>query len=310
MIPFTLACAARLQAASFSLDRVAQINYDFGGMRMPQWSGGALVNFVNNQTASPILLSFDDQGRQLHALPFMIPDSDTVDLDDIARSPEGGWAVCGKAFDHAGRGTGFIAVISPSGDQVTVARLYPYYPSLVAIGSDGTIWTAGLEVVNGRENGPGVNLEHGVIRHFDRVGKPLGSFIPRSSLSSRFMVLNGLLRSANGRIGWYTGPTFGPGSEYFEILSDGAVRKYPSIDLNKHERVSGLALTEDGRAYVTTSDNSDRTWHLLSIAASDQQWRTEALPAPLSRVALYGGEGKRLVFFTDDRFKLTFVNLQ
>src|ERR1039458_4283244 len=66
------------------------------------------------------------------------------------------------------------------------------------------------------------------------------------------------------------GPTNGPGSRYYEILSDGTVRKYPVISINKSEVVNGLALTDDGRTYVTTADNRNHTWRFLSIGGPDK----------------------------------------
>jgi hypothetical protein len=309
IISLNLAGGSSIRAASLSIHHEARVSYDFAGMRLAQWSGGALVNFASNQTAAPTLLSFDDQGKQLQALPFTIPESETVDLYDIARSPDGFFAVCGKAYDHSGRGSGFIAVVSPTGDQATTVRLYPYYPTLVTVGSDRTIWTAGVEVVNGKEGGPGINPEYGVIRHFDLTGRLLGSFIPRSSLPSRSMILNGTLRSANGRIGWYTGPIAGPGSQYYEILSDGTVRRYPSIALNKSEYVTGLALMDDGSSYATTFDSADRAYRLHSVAGPSQQWAVEPVPDQIGRGILYGGEGSRLVFHTPDHFTLIFADV-
>jgi hypothetical protein len=191
-----------------------------------------------------------------------------------------------------------------------VFRLYPYYPVLVTIASDGTIWTVGSEIVNGKESGPGVNPADGVLRHFDRAGKMLGSFIPRSTLSSGLMIQSGFLRSGNGRVGWYTGPMFGPGSEYFEVLADGSLRKFPSIDLGARERVDGIALTDNGRTYVTTTDNSLRKSRFLSIGSEEQQWQPESFPSSLSRASLYGGEGNRLIFFTYDRFRIVFARTQ
>lgn len=309
IISLTFAGGSSVQAASLSIDHEARLRFDFGGMRIPEWSGGALVNFISNRTAAPILLSFDDQGNQLQAFPFTIPDAEMIDLDDIARSLDGSLAVCGTAFDHSGRGAGFVAVTSPGGDQVMVVRLYPYYPSRITVASDGTIWTAGLEVVNGKEAGLGVNPEDGVLRHFDRAGKLLGSFIPRSFLSSPFMAEYGMLRSANGRIGWYTGPIFGPGSAYYELLSDGTIRKYPSIVLNKTEVVTGLALTDNGSTYVTVNDTKNHTWRFLSIAAPDKQWTVETLPDQLRRADLYGGEGRRLAFHPPDHLTLIFADV-
>jgi hypothetical protein len=296
------------EAASLSVSHEAKISYDFGNIRTPGWSWGALVNFVSNRSAAPLLLSFDEKGTQIQAFPFTVPDSEMVDLDDISRGPDGALAICGAAYDHAGRGSGFIATISPSGDQTTIVRLYPYRATRLAVASDGTIWTAGIEVVNGKETGPGVNPANGVIRHFDRTGKLLGSFIPRSSLPAPFMAEYGFLRAAKGRIGWYTGPIVGPGSEYYEILSDGTVRKYPSVALKQFEFVTGLALTDDGSSYITTSDTPNHTWRVLSVSSSDKPWTVQALPAQMSWPVVYGGEGSQLMFFSNDRFKITFVD--
>jgi hypothetical protein len=304
-----LAGAAISEAASLPINRQVKVEYDFAGQRVPKWSGGALVDFISNRSASPLILTFDDQGREMPALPLTIPGSETVDLDDIARSQDGALAVCGSAYDHSGRGSGFIALIGPGGGPATVIRTHPYYPSRVALGSDDSVWTAGLEVVNGKETGPGVNPDNGVIRHFDRTGKLLGSYIPRSSLGSAFVVQNGRLESANGRIGWYTGPVFGPGSAYYEILSTGEVRTYPTIGLAKLERVTGLALMDNGRTYVTTFDSTSHASRFLSIGAGGGQWSTAPFPGGITKATLYGGGGKRLVFRSSDRFVLTFVDI-
>jgi hypothetical protein len=265
----------------------------FGNTHVPRWSGEALVNFTSNQTAAPTLLSFDDKGGQLQPIVFTIPGAVMIDLDAIARSPDGTLAVCGKAFDQSGRGSGFISILSPSGNQATIVRLLPYHPTGITFASVSTVWTFGLEAVDGKETG----LDYDVIRHFDRTGKLLGSFVPRSQLSSIFVGLNGLLASANGRVGWYTGPVFGPGSRYYEFLSDGSVRNYPAIPLSKSERVNGLALLSNGRTYVTTVDDRNRIWRLLSIAPTAEQWTQVSLPDDLKRAFLYGGEGQRLVFY-------------
>lgn len=298
-----------LPASNLSLNREVTISYDLAESRMPVWSGGALLAFVSNRTAAPTLLSFDDQGKQLPSISFTVPSSELVDLADIARNVDGAVAVCGKAYDQSGRGAGFIGIIDPGGQQARIVRPYPYYPSRITIGSDGTIWTAGLEVVGGKETGEGVNPQNGVLRHFERGGKLITSLIPRSSLSSPLVAEYGFLKSAKGRVGWYTGPVSGPGSEYYEVFADGRVHKYPSLELQRTEYVTGLALTDDGNSYITTSDNKNHKWRVLVIADRAPEWREEHLPSQLERAVLYGGDGMRLAFFPRDRFKVAFVDV-
>ena len=57
-----------LGGSSFSVDHAAKMEGDLSGMRMPTWSGGALISVGSNSTASPQILSFDGLGRQSPAL--------------------------------------------------------------------------------------------------------------------------------------------------------------------------------------------------------------------------------------------------
>ncbi len=289
-----LAACLCLHASNLSVDHEARVQYDLGGERVPVWSGGALVTFVANRTPAPKILSFDSGGRQLPPLILAIPESETVDLDDVTRGSDGTVAVCGAAYDHKGRGSGFLAVFSPGGEKVVVIRLSPYSPSRVAVASDGTIWTAGLELANAKDSSP---PESGVIRRFDRAGKALGRFIPRSAFPSPLMVRYGMLRSGRNRIGWYTGPPSGPGSRYYDIFADGTVRRYRSVLLTSTERVNGLGLTDDGRTWLTTRDETRNTQRFLSAGGPGENWVEPPLPASLSRAFLYGAEGNRLVFY-------------
>ena len=152
--------------------------------------------------------------------------------------------------------------------------------------------------------------DYNIVRHFDRGGKLLGSFIPRSSLASVIMAKGGHLAYAKDRVGWYNGPNTA-GYLYYEVLSDGTVHKYLPIALNEYEQVTGLALTDDGGAFVTTSGTSTHPGRFLSIAWPVQQWTgNPTLPDELVRAFLYGGEGERLVFCPHDRFSLAFATVK
>jgi len=127
----------QLPAATLTLDHDARITYDFALQQVPRWSGSALVNFVSNQTAAPTLLSFDEQGNPIQAFPYTIPDVEKIDLDDIARSPDGTFAVCGSVFERSGKRSGFIGLVDSIGQSLKTIRLFPYYP--VALRSPPTV---------------------------------------------------------------------------------------------------------------------------------------------------------------------------
>jgi hypothetical protein len=275
---------------------------------LPEWSGGALMAVASNRTPAPAIVLFDSDGRQLPALVLKIPDAETVDVASFARGADGTVAICGNLYDHVGRGSGFLELFSASGEDLGLTRLYPYSPRRVAVASDGTVWTTGLEVTDAKETTPPGG---GVLRHFDRHGQLLGSFIPRSTFSSRFAVQYGKLRSAKGRIGWYSGPFMGPGSRFYEIGPDGQVRSYPTIDVRPKEELTGLGLTDDGRTYVTLKDNAvPFSWRMLSIGGPGQTWIEEKLPSQVGHIfLLFGAEGDRLVIHHQDWSTMAFLKV-
>jgi len=297
-----------LQAATLSLDREVKLQYDLGNTVVPKWSNGTLATFTSNQTPAPLILQFDGEGRQIQPLIASIPEAEIVDLRDVSRGLDGSVAVCGNAYDRSGR-AGFFAVFSPTGERLNVVRLYPYEPSRVAVDSDGTIWTSGVEFANRDAGSDSTSPTSGVVRHFERGGKPLGAFVPRSRLTS-YVIVYGRLQCGRGRVGWYSGPPNGPGSRYFEILSDGTVREYPALAIREHEIVDGLALTDDGRTYVTINDLHTNL-RLLSASGPDRGWTVEPLCNQLPEAhLLYGTDGNRLIFMHRDRFGLGFVKVQ
>ena len=144
--------------------------------------------------------------------------------------------------------------------------------------------------------------QKGVIRHFDTEGKEIGAFLPRSEVQDQAMIMSGYLAAARDRVGWYSGPRIGSGSQIFvEVSNTGAVTKFVSPLLAAHERVSGLAVTDDGGSYITTLQKSD--WKLYRANAETHAWTELSPPDDLLGVhaAIYGGDGNALVFKTRDR---------
>jgi hypothetical protein len=303
-----LAASLCLQAADITIDREAKLDYDLANVRAPKWSNGALVTYVSNQTPAPVILQFDGEGRQLQPIIVAVPGAETVDLSDVDRGAAGNVVASGLAYDHAGRASGFLAVFSPTGEKLNVVRLYPYEPSRVAVDSDGTIWTAGVEFLDRDAASDSTPPTSGVVRHFEPGGKLIGSFINRSRLASVFEAIYGHLQCARGRVGWYSGPMNGPGSRYYEIAG-GAVREYPTLALGKLERVEGIGLTDDGRTYVMTDDQNNR--RVFSTRGPGENWSVDLMPEQLRKTYyIYGADGSRLVLYSRDRFNLSFVRVQ
>lgn len=297
-----------LAAASLVWDHDLKYTEDFGrGSQTPQWSNGALIALEVTEGA-PVVRTFDRQGVELTPLAFRIPEATSTDALGVARGSDGTMALCGSAVDPAGRVAHYIALVAPSGYGVQVIRTLPYLPILVTIASDGTIWTAGDPSPTGKEDPSSLNA--GVVRHFDRTGKEIGSYIPRSSLASPNLLLDGHLAAGRDRICWYPGGPnqFGP-SEYVEISADGTITRFPPTPLMDHEVTTGMAVTDDAGTFLSIRNLQSGTWGILSLDKTQAAWVRIKIPAELASSpfsTLKGADGNKLVF-TNGRGRLTFV---
>jgi len=176
--------------------------------------------------------------------PLEIPGAGSINVYDWDRSFDGTRiAFSGSAIDRDGRADFFVAWISSDGTNAVIRRTSRYIPRRIAIAADGTLWTAGQEL-----NGP---PDAGVFRHFDRAGKLLGAFVPRSSFPDPIVLYDhtGRMRASKDRVVWYS-PR---GSRYMEISLQGAVLadislKPPDDAWNGY----GFALTDRGDVFLSS----------------------------------------------------------
>jgi hypothetical protein len=310
VVAILAAAGSNLRAVNLTLSGEVRVQRESGGERMPRWSGGSLQEVLQNKSAAPLLLSYDERGKEILARIFSIPEAETIDIVDFARGGSGRYAVCGSAYDHSGRGSGFIASFRGDLVETLVVRTDPYTPFKIAVGPDSTIWTAGLELVNRSENGAAVHPEDGVLRHFGENGKQLAAYIPRSELSAAHVVTSGFLDAAGDRVAWCTGPLRGEGAALYVLDAHRTVRRFPALPMTEHDGLMGFAVTDDGTAFLTTHDNYAHSWRLLSVKDPDQGWSDVQLSADLKgsrSLVLYGATHQRLVFGRKDRYTLAFA---
>jgi len=109
----------------------------------PVWSGGAFLKVENNESASPEILTYDEQGRVLSSTTFSIPGASLVHIKGFARAKDGTSAIGGFSNSADGRNAAFFAWITTDGETANMTRCEPFYPVKLAIGPDGTLWTVG-----------------------------------------------------------------------------------------------------------------------------------------------------------------------
>jgi hypothetical protein len=261
-------------------------SFDLGQSNVrPTWSNGVLLVVDRNRTASPAVHVIDKQGIESLAVSVTIPDADRISLTGVGRAPDGVITVGGFSWTADGREATFIAVISGNGKAQETMRTLPYTPYALAVAPDGTIWTAGLEMFKRSEKDPRIDPAYGVVRHFDRLGHFLASFVPRSSLTQAPLgVAESHLVATNDRVGWLWG------DNYCEVSTSGAVRHFRTPPIGE---MANVALTDHGGTFLAAVDSESRLYSL-----EGGSWLPVSLPPTMSRkmvLFLYGVDDNRLV---------------
>jgi hypothetical protein len=249
-----------------------------GTIPIPKWSNGAVIAIEGQTTLSPVVHVFDAEGNYVRSAPFSLDGANWLLVRGYSYGPDGSIALCGQAKDARGRVGHFLAILPPDPSApAKVVRTFPYSPASLAIAPDGTIWTMGVEYdpAAGKRLGRAVRPQATVIRHFDRQANQIGGFITEASVAPldppRPTLNGGLsnLAASRDRVGWYQGG----GKSYFEITSDGTVHTYPSLALGPGEDINGLAITENGAAFISKIDNHKGTEQVYQLDRVHAIWQ-------------------------------------
>jgi hypothetical protein len=272
------------------------------GKRVPNWSGNAFV-VADGLAAEPgSFLAWDRSGALVFSAAFSIPGAAHTYVDGYTRGTDGTLALCGQSYAGDGRGAPFIAWISADGNSQHVIRTEPYTPYLIAMAADGTLWTVGRELNANRSERSGVNLSAGVLRHFDRSGKLLGDFLPRSSFTTsvELLVTSGYMAASADRVGWFHHDNNANGA-YTEVEPDGTIANYPIPQLANRKgalQFDGFALTDSGNVFVSMREGGANSGpSVFSLNRSTMQWSQVTLSPAVSGnyFGLRGANGSELV---------------
>lgn len=258
-----------------------------------KWSHGAfiLVDMVAPLTKTFTVVNRD--GSISSTWNFSIPDTARLWVLGYDRDPAGDLIAAGRAYSSDGKLAPFIAIKPANGEQIQIIRTYPYWPALLAVAPDGTIWTAGAEMTYERKSTGDVNPNGDTIRHFDRTGKLLGSGVPGLTVRPGWRSHDGYLVATSDRVGWYS-PMKGPGT-YIELRAShpSEYKVYKGL-AGQNGEADGFALTDSGKVFVTHYADEKQTTYLLDRASSE--WSEVSLPNADPRLRLEGSEKETLVF--------------
>ncbi len=278
-----------------------------------KWSHSAFVYALMAGGLSPTFYTLDREGKFVSSATPQIPDVTGVSLLDSDRATDGSIVYSGWSASAYGEVQPFLIYLSPEGQTTHIIPTAPYWPYMLAIAPDGTVWTIGEEMINHDPKDPELNTGAGVLRHFDRTGKLIASGIPKSSFTTGHQssrLIHGFLVAMPNRLAWYT-PKYNllqRRSEYIEI-SPGSLQlqSYPGLPPPaKNGFYVGFAVTDAGDVFVSYEDHTNplprpSNYHLRTLYTFDRSTSKWALvpvppfgkyPDPL----LIGAEGDQLVF--------------
>jgi hypothetical protein len=146
-----------------------------------KWSHGGFLYVIPNQVQHrpPTFHSLDRSGKIVSTVDLQLPDSADTWFGGFDKANDGTIAFAGGTYSVDGKGAPLIALLSAETKAEQIIRTYPYYPHMIGFADDGSLWTLGCEMVNKSTSAPGLNLQAGVLRHFDKNGKLIASFLPQ-----------------------------------------------------------------------------------------------------------------------------------
>lgn len=264
------------------------------------WSGDTLVVVQNRFSAAPDIRFFDRNGSQVSEFTFTIPGATLINIyeNSVARGSDGSLAIAGTAYSDDQRGSMFVAWVSADHKEQTVIRTSPFFPGTVTLASDGTIWLAGHET---KGENDARDYTRPLVRHYDKTGKLLGSFIPWSTLGTAPHIVPfslSTLLALKDRVLWYL-----PNARtYFEFSLDGAtITQHKSAPHVDHD-IAFVAACQDGSLFASTltrSSGQPRHWGIFRLDPQQNEWRL--IPRNEKWGRLLGCDGTRLVTTTDNK---------
>ena len=311
-IGLALMIAATAGGASLRELAQARIGTDPASTRcMPKWSGGSLLLVENQGGQLPVISPFERTGAPQQSVLIAIPGAQTVWVRGYSHGADGTIAASGEAFDNDGRVGRFVVIFPPGGKAAQLIRTGQYYAHDVAVASDGTVWTAGIEALDRKPPGSkdasaafAPFLNSAIIRHFDAQGNLIKSFLPQSA-GTNFgsPVLEGTFLVANGTsVAWYCASE----GRYLELTPQGIALDVKGVQIPiEPTGMSGFALTTGGRVFLSSDSAGHSALH--EFKKGSNAWVPVAVDSSFE--GLFGSDGDNLVTRTHDRFVVRFMGV-
>lgn len=274
------------------------------GVHGVTWDKGHLVSFGLGEVKEPVT-AFDRTGKWLFEDPFMFKNAVKTYIQDAAAMAIGDIAVAGSVISSDGASADLLAQVTQSGIK-RVIRTSPFYPLKVCSAAEGVVWAYGKELTESRSAEP--RTHYAMLREYDFDKGELRSALDRPSFRPPPGVpIDGTfedfqMRCNAHKVVLVSGPT----RELIEYdLASSQLRRWPMAPLPDGidvTRITGAALTDSGKIYVSTYDapNVNALTRILELRvnpAGIADWLpVQAVRSGGRFFVLLGSEGESLVY--------------
>lgn len=281
---------------------------------MPDWDRGYVMHHEiewNHSPDIPMAVMYDATGKRIREGKIWPQGAGSVHVRRTAASRDGAILAAGGAIMLDGSIQGYIVKTDLAGTTVQTLMTGPFRPEQLCEAPDGTIWSLG------KTENPNDGQEHdtSVLRHYSFEKGQLHSFLPENTVAALvrsekpwFIPWGSYVRCGKDKVSLYLNFT----NEYAEINTSSFELKRWQLDAAVvHQRdASGLAITDDGKVYVSFKASSTELVRglyqiktisgnpiakLLPVSGTINTIERGKLPPPGTFTMLWGADGNQLV---------------
>lgn len=273
------------------------------GNRGVSWGKGHLVGFGLGEMKEPVTL-YDKTGKWLFEDWLRFENAARTYVQDAVATPSGTAVVAVSVVNNDGAAADLIAEVGKDGIR-RVVRTSPFYPLKICATDDGKVWAYGKELTEDRRAEPSVHYP--MLREYSFDKGELRSALDRATVRPpKGVPVSGSreelqMKCNAGKVVLISGPTM----ELMEYdLSASRLTRWPMAPLPDGvdiTRITGAALTDSGKIYVSTYDapNLNALTRILQIevnASGTADWDPVAAVRSDGRFfVLMGSDGEDLV---------------
>ena len=274
------------------------------GQAMPHWSNGYLVarRVETFQPGIPNVRIYDQDGHRVREAAIWFAESQRVIIYSVAVTAKGEIVTGGSTHKADGTTVPFISLSDASGNLVSVLQTIGFGPKNICLAPDGTVWSfGGTGYDEASQPNPG-----DMLRHFDLQKGQLGTYLPRSTFSSKLSSgpeIRAQIDCSGDAITIYSSTA----GAYIEMKYTDASPRVYDVAPPPELKLIGFAICGPEQVYGSFSRSDFGGLYYLTFDLAGKPVRWSPVQGTVGRLTdpgvisgLWGAEGNRLLVSRED----------